>query len=344
MHPETPPEAPSSDASNLDILRAFAVLAVFADHLMEAYGARTGHGLHPYDFYLGRLGVLFFFVHTSLVLMYSLARLSRHPDRLFARFYIRRAFRIYPLSIVIVLLVLLLGIPAVPWEPVGVRTFADIVSNLTLTMNLTHTRAVLSPLWSLPLEVQMYLVLPVLFLVLRRHSVVTVGACWLLSVLVALILPAVSNRLSVAAFGPCFVAGAVAFVLEHRVRRRLRAELWPVAVAGLASIYIVIEQLDPRVHPMPLAWGICLALGMAVPFFHNLPKGPVQRLSHQIATYSYGIYLTHTATIWVAFYAMADAPLVAQVAVFGGLVVALPIACFHVVEKPMMELGRRLSN
>lgn len=47
MHPETPPEAPSSDASNLDILRSLAVLAVLADHVLETYADRTGTTFIP---------------------------------------------------------------------------------------------------------------------------------------------------------------------------------------------------------------------------------------------------------------------------------------------------------
>ena len=151
-------------------------------------GDRTGATFHPYDFYLGRIGVLFFFVHTSLVLMYSLARMSSHPDCLFARFYVRRAFRIYRLSIAAVLASLLLQIPPLPWEPIGVRSLPGIASNLALTMNLTYTPPILGPLWSLPLEVQMYLVLPLLFVVIRRGGVAVVAGCWLLSLLLAVIL------------------------------------------------------------------------------------------------------------------------------------------------------------
>jgi len=190
----------------------------------------------------------------------------------------------------------------------------------------------------------MYLVLPLLFFVIRRGSVAAVAACWVLSVLLGVILPAVSGRLNVAAFGPCFVAGGVAFVLEQRVRRTLRAGLWPVMIIGLAAIYIWIEEQQAEVHPLPLAWAICLALGLSIPHFRNLQKGPVQRLSHQIATYSYGIYLMHITAIWVAFYVMAETPVVVQLATFVVLMLALPVLSYHAIEKPMMELGRRWSN
>ena len=47
--------------------------------------------------------MLLFFVHTSLVLMYSMQRSPLRGGALFRDFYIRRFFRIYPLSILTVL-------------------------------------------------------------------------------------------------------------------------------------------------------------------------------------------------------------------------------------------------
>ena len=75
---------------NLNVLRASAVMAVLVDHLANA----ANHSMAL----LGRVGVLMFFVHTACVLM---ASLERNPST-FA-FYVRRAFRIYPLAIAVVL-------------------------------------------------------------------------------------------------------------------------------------------------------------------------------------------------------------------------------------------------
>src|SRR4051812_41143854 len=86
------------ESSNLDILRAVAVLAVVVSHALIL---TTPNPAPDALFNLGHVGVLIFFVHTSYVLMLSLERQSQKaPDRLWSRFMIRRVFRIYPLSIV----------------------------------------------------------------------------------------------------------------------------------------------------------------------------------------------------------------------------------------------------
>src|SRR5271155_3842427 len=82
-------------STNLDFLRSIAVLLVFCSHLFSLLlGEEEKWG---FLFHLGQLGVLMFFVHTCLVLMWSLARSSLQGWRLFASFYIHRGFRLYPL-------------------------------------------------------------------------------------------------------------------------------------------------------------------------------------------------------------------------------------------------------
>src|ERR1035441_1228406 len=88
-------------SANLDILRSFAVSVVLIDHLVRTLAAHTGFhnaAVMAFTSQIGHAGVLAFFVHTSLVLMYSLERLNRTAGRVGLRFYLRRFFRIYPLS------------------------------------------------------------------------------------------------------------------------------------------------------------------------------------------------------------------------------------------------------
>src|SRR5467141_1625933 len=85
---------------NLDVLRAIAVLLVLLDHV--AFFSGAPESVKGPFFVLGHAGVVIFFVHTSLVLMRSLERTQARGLKGWLRardFYMRRAFRIYPLAI-----------------------------------------------------------------------------------------------------------------------------------------------------------------------------------------------------------------------------------------------------
>jgi peptidoglycan/LPS O-acetylase OafA/YrhL len=104
--------------------------------------------------------------------MMSLDRLSVDGARRFTTFYVRRLFRIYPLAVVTVAVVFAIHISPLSWGnvPVVPPTAGNILSNLFLVQNLTKAPSVTGPLWSLPYEVQMYVVLPFLYLIARRKD------------------------------------------------------------------------------------------------------------------------------------------------------------------------------
>ena len=81
------------DLPNLDLLRSVAVSLVLVGHINGALSLR-----HYGGFY-GAFGVGLFFVHTALVLMWSLERRPQVLD-----FYVRRVARIHPLAIVVLLI------------------------------------------------------------------------------------------------------------------------------------------------------------------------------------------------------------------------------------------------
>ena len=117
-----------TESRNLDLLRSVVVLLVLVDHLFMAAGLADRY---PVVYDMGRLGVLMFFVHTSLVLMLSLERSEdRNSGDLFRGFYIRWAFRIYPLSIACVLLACAFGVPQTPGGAPATRGAFQIIANL----------------------------------------------------------------------------------------------------------------------------------------------------------------------------------------------------------------------
>ena len=101
----------------------------------------------------------------------------------------------------------------------------------------------MAPLCSLPIEVQMYLVLPVIFLLTARATDLSrLGALYLLSLVFAWYAPQLSYRLSGAMFGPCFFAGILALAMRSRVKPRFPAGFWSIFLISVVCTYIVIED------------------------------------------------------------------------------------------------------
>ena len=78
--------------TNLDFIRAVAVLIVVGSHLALFFGNLHIGFLEPSLF--GKLGVVIFFVHSGIVNMFSIERhVQKHGEyRLFRAFMIRRCF------------------------------------------------------------------------------------------------------------------------------------------------------------------------------------------------------------------------------------------------------------
>lgn len=339
----------SHDSTNLDFLRSSAVLLVFCVHLYDIW---TGTGKNAgFVWHLGQLGLLMFFVHTCLVLMWSLDRSSAQGSRLVIAFFIRRAFRLYPLSIVCVLVAYCFDLR---WDPV------NLWQNLTLTQNLFFTNhpvfpPTLTPLWSLPLEVEMYVALPVLFLIFRDRPVKFLGIIWGVSVGLAFIQPELGDRLLILRYVPCFLGGVIAWRLKRtRECSGLPAGLWPVAIAIVSIVWMIATG---KYIPLGIAaFGLCL--GLVIPLFREIQWGVATTASRIIARYSYGIYLSHfpimvyvlSSPSYPRFKVIHQLPQPRHYArpLDATLVLVLTaiasFALYHLIEHPGIRLGQRVAR
>jgi len=307
---------------NLDLLRACAVLFVLADHTLFRLGVRK---IWTTDImWLGVLGVLFFFVHTCCVLMSSLER--HKGDGLVWRFFVRRAFRIYPLSIVAVLLAM------IPPHAPSLRP-SQWLANLALVQNLTLSPNAFGTLWSLPVEIQMYLFLPFIFLWMRKTK-----RLWPLLLLFALSIPVAVwepyhvARAQVLAFVPAFLPGVMAYWLFRKRLQWLPAWGVPILIGLITVGYLAHPSLT-----FP-AWTACLVLGLTIPLFRQISSPAINRVTFQLAKYSYGIYLSHSLLeLWMT-------PTWRNLPLYLLLVAAASIASYHAIEQPMIRLGQHFTR
>ena len=319
---------------NLDLMRSFAVSLVLLDHILQAIDhPRIG----PWDAgWMGSAGVYLFFVHTCLVLMWSL---ERHSTAL--GFYVRRAFRIYPLAISTLLATIALRLPLMPFAHAGFQFhppgFRAMVANLLLIQNVYDGHTIIGVYWSLPLELQMYLVLPPLFLVVRRFQRLwPLLALWGFVCFLDRYIPGENDHITIMCV-PCFLPGIMGYLLFSKIRPSLPGWLFPAFLAVSLSAFLFYPGIR-------IGWLLCLAAGLGLPLFRQLPDGWLTRIAHQVAEHSYSIYLMHLIAIYVGILVWG------RFGLFGGITAALltgmglTVLAHRVIEKPGMRLGARISN
>ena len=289
---------------------------------------------------LGQAGVLLFFVHTSVVLMMSLERQQRSHFRMpYLVFVLRRAFRLLPLSMLVVAVVCVFRLPVAEFKDShlvgGIFDTRTVLTNLLLVQNVTLDDSVLTTLWTLPYEIQMYLVLPLLFLIAQRsRGLIPLLCAWGVSALAFELLKG-NPHSNVIMFAPCFVAGVICYQLLRQRRGKLPFVLFApalmLAVAGL--------QLRPGFHGW---WAFCLGIAVLLSQFRELGPGLLRESCRVIARYSYGIYLSHVLCMWLGFVVLAAEPSVVRWLAFALSACLAPVLLYHAVEAPMIALGSRL--
>jgi peptidoglycan/LPS O-acetylase OafA/YrhL len=216
----------------------------------------------------------------------------------------------------------------VPYTWLGARWALE---NILLIQNITGVSSVASPLWSLPYEVQMYLILPILFLALRAPGA-SAGLILIYfdGALLSLFHPLFR-------YLPCFLSGLIAYKLLGTMRPRVRAWFWYPAVIGAVVLYVLTPHSQWLKDVL-----ICLIVGALIPLFQQ-NRGAITTVASHTAKYSYGIYLCHTPVLWL-IYRKLEIPdwqrpiwlLIATGIVSWG--------CYHAIEDPLIRIGTRLAN
>lgn len=212
-----PPSPPTTYLGTLDWLRGLAALAVALFHY-------THNGLLPADHpvaqvcYYGHLGVKPFFVISGLVIPFAMWW-GRYRWAAAGQFFAKRFIRIYPPYLVCVIVVAFVvwlrvreGFPS----PV---TVGDVGWHILYLNDALGRPWLMEIFWTLGLEIQFYLMMALIFPLLRGPVWLTwlvLGAWWLLGWLMAQGFPMPDVR-HVFTYGPYFFLGIALFRFHVRL-------------------------------------------------------------------------------------------------------------------------------
>ena len=287
---------------SLDGLRALAVLSVILYHCES-----LDHIAWLLPFRNGGLGVTCFFVISGLLITkLLLAELQKYGRIDLLRFYLRRAFRIFPPFYLYLLTVLVLGL--LHKTSFNIRSF--LYAALYLRNYAPHPDVLLlSHTWSLALEEQFYLLWPACLFFFSprtclRLAAAAILASPLLRVLTYALVPSMRDHINFMLHTrlDAIMVGAFLALAQHlgAFEKPLAALAKPIWLLPAALYFLVQPALTNRfagAFSLPLGFSLdALACGVVILSATTLPNSALGRalnlrwLRH-LGIISYSLYL-----------------------------------------------------
>ena len=389
----------------LDSLRFFAALAVFFTHV-ELIKKFTGFGTHwidpeeritkftvfqsvmskeidplsPLIAYSSALGVVFFFVLSGFLITYLLLKERQSNNSIaIGKFYLRRAFRIWPLYY----LIFILGFFVLPYFDVFAVPGQDVFFQPNFWGNLTlyalfmpnlafsiYTTAVpnIGQSWSIGVEEQFYLVWPLL---IRKSKNVFKSILWIAGTIIALkgiilvsspflnsqTLIVIKKFLAMSKLECMALGGLGAYVFFNKKEEILRIVYKP------ASQIISVLIIPALIYFMPTAFEDILHLLFSISFLViilNVASNDkaLLRFENPVLQYlgriSYGFYMFHVMCIVFTIHFLDkyiglanDISTPQHILLYGIsflLTVAVSSLSYHIFEKAFIRLKDKYAQ
>lgn len=160
-------------SKNIDVLRGAAILLVFFNHIYF-HSARCSW-INPIISFLSRggwVGVDLFFVLSGFLISNLLFDEFNHHGHInFTRFFVRRGFKIYPIYYLMIgMTFFILSLFHISLSAIALWPFLVFLQNYFLVAGPFDVYRVWGPTWSLAVEEQFYVLLPLLLMGLSACS------------------------------------------------------------------------------------------------------------------------------------------------------------------------------
>jgi peptidoglycan/LPS O-acetylase OafA/YrhL len=303
--------------AGLDGIRGLAALYVVVNHIF----LRTFPG-YPVDhapfwagwFIYGRFAVVVFIVLSGFSLALSPARHGWRLDAV-SRFAHRRARRILPAYWAALAFSLAVAWLVVPQPGHGMPDARSVLVNGLLVQNVVGAHSPNAAFWSMAVEAQLYVALPLLLLMVRRWGAMAmVATVTLIVAAVGIIGPHVSRVDTFVIQSPPDMAAlfALGVLTAGIVAAGTARRSWPwgwLALAAAAPVLATIWWrgsvwtldhlfwIDLALGPAVACLLAALATGRPAPLLRLLDTRPIRRLGAS----SYSLYLTHAPIVVIVY-------------------------------------------
>jgi peptidoglycan/LPS O-acetylase OafA/YrhL len=358
------PKPSRPDTSGADVLRGIAIIMVVAYHAMgpswgwyvpwsgwlrDFSAAPSRALLWCYPITFGWAGVSLFFVISGFCIHYSYLRAGRFEAK---QFFWRRVWRIYPAYIVALLAFQLL--PQINLHTRAARFDLGLHALMVHNASQTTFFGVSGSFWSIAVEVQLYLLFPLL-LVLREKvgiekamvALFAVGCAWRSATLFLAPLP---DHLITAAWtcplNTWFDWSLGALVAERFASGRRTFSRAPVLLAVLIPALVASSVIKPlTIFSFMLASAVSAVRLDAALRDSWSGRRWAQGLSF-IGAISYSIYLWHQPLLepLLAFVTKLTGSPIAAWSALPPMIVAISWLSFELLERPGINAGRALAN
>ena len=290
----------------VDRLRGISILMVLLGHSMRYDGfwvERFPKWLHAQIITSAIYGVTVFFVISGFLITSKFVRSGTGTlDVDMRNFYLQRIGRIVPPLLLLISASLVIALAmGQPFEPSKIARGLTYLLQLDFGSAATlipHTESSYDPLWSLAIEEQFYVILPLLCLMLIRKRRLAVA---LLVFVVVGLLYRSSSAYSYSFFGAFdqIALGGVVAILAPEIRGRFGARMMAglriAGLVGLAVLYVKASYEQPSSLSIVAFCGALYIVGSLTP---PAKSSTVTIPLESLGMFSYEIYLFHFMVLW----------------------------------------------